>query len=311
MPGRSHQGPLPQLTGPQVELRAHLRAHVEKIAGEIGGRSVLEEYEALESAASYISSQLESSGYSVKSQPFESAGRTVRNIETELRGSSGEIVIIGAHYDTAGGLPGANDNASGVAATLELARLAHARRFEHTIRFVFFVNEEPPFFRGPEMGSWIYARRCRERRDRIIGMLSLETIAYYTNEPGSQMYPFGARLGYPDQGNFIAFVSNVASRDLLHRAVRTFRGAVEFPSEGVAAPDIIDGIGWSDHWSFWQFGYQAIMLTDTALFRYPHYHTSCDTPDKLDYDGMARVVSGVEAAVAGLARALDAKTPLV
>jgi Zn-dependent M28 family amino/carboxypeptidase len=225
------------------------------------------------------------------------------NIDTERSGSTDEILVIGAHYDSVSGCPGANDNASGVAALIELARIVRPDTGRRTIRFVAFANEEPPFFMTDAMGSVVYARACRARGERIVGMFSLETIGYYTSDRGSQQYPGPAlfhRL-YPDTGNFIGFVSNFASRRLMREAGREFRRRTTFPSEGVAAPAGVPGIGWSDHWSFWQQGYPAVMITDTAPYRYPHYHQVSDTPDKLNYDSYARVVMGLAHTFSALA----------
>lgn len=131
-------------------------------------------------------------------------------------------------------------------------------------------------------------------------MISLETIGYYSDEPGSQQYPVGFHPGYPNRGDFLGFVSDVGSAPLLRRVVRSFRQNTTLPSEGSAAPAAVPGVGWSDHWSFWQFGYRALMVTDTAPYRYPHYHTARDTADKLDYGRMARAITGLSAVVRNL-----------
>jgi Zn-dependent M28 family amino/carboxypeptidase len=165
---------------------------------------------------------------------------------------------------------------------------------------VAFVNEEPPFFLTGDMGSAVYAARARERGDDIRLMLSLEAIGYYTDAPGSQQYPPLIGLCYPDRGNFIAFVSNLASRRLLRRTVALFRAHSDFPVEHLAAPSLIPGVSWSDHRSFWRQGYRALMVTDTALYRYPHYHAPDDTPDKLDYDALARIVDGLAGTLVAL-----------
>ena len=280
-----------------------LRKHVDMLAGTIGGRSA-GKYRALQSAAIYIESELRSYGYTTVRQPYQADGLTFENIEAERRGSSKaeEIVIIGAHYDTAGGLPGANDNGSGVAATLELARLNASAQHDRTVRYVFFANEEPPYFQSEAMGSLVYAKRCRERNEKIVAMLSLETIGYYSDEPGSQRYPVGFHPGYPNTGNYLGFVSDVGSAPLLRRVVKHFRSGTTLPSQGAAAPAGIPGVGWSDHWSFWQYGYRGICVTDTAPYRYPYYHTSQDTPDKLDYTRMAQALSGLHEVVRGLSK---------
>jgi Zn-dependent M28 family amino/carboxypeptidase len=211
--------------------------------------------------------------------------------------------VIGAHYDSVFGSPGANDNGSGVAAVLALAQRFASAKPKQTLRFVAFVNEEPPYFLSGEMGSQVYARRCKERGDKISAMISLETIGYFSDVPNSQTYPSpGLGLFYPNVGNFIGFVSNVKSRALLRRVITLFRKHAKVPSEGASLPAFIPGVSWSDQWSFWQQGYPAIMVTDTAPFRYPYYHSSNDTPDKLDYDRFTLVVSGMEKVIQELAK---------
>ncbi|MBW3596294.1 MAG: M20/M25/M40 family metallo-hydrolase [Planctomycetes bacterium] len=304
MPGKSFRGEAPPLDDDAAELRDRLRRHVERLAGEIGERN-LQRYPQLQEAAAYIAEELEDAGYEVSRQTFTARDHEFVNLEAELRGASRpeEIVIVGAHYDTVPGSPGAGDNASGVAAMLSLARRAKGWKPARTVRFVAFSNEEMPYFQSSDMGSWVYARRCRKRDENIVAMLSLETIGYFRDEPGSQQYPppFGAF--YPSEGNFIGVIGNVASRPLVHRVIESFRRRASIPSEGGAIPADVAGVGWSDHWSFWQEGYPAVMITDTAIFRYPHYHRPTDTPDKLDYEKTARVVEGVEAAVRELAGA--------
>ena len=150
------------------------------------------------------------------------------------------------------------------------------------------------------MGSLVYAKACRSKDEDIVAMLSLETMGYYSDAKNSQKYPASLRAFYPSTGNFIAFVGNTASKPLVTRSIGAFRAHAKFPSEGAALPAHYGDIGRSDHWSFWQVGYPAIMVTDTAPFRYPHYHRATDTFDKIDYDRMARVVSGLETVVADL-----------
>jgi hypothetical protein len=308
MPGRSHVGPLPPLDASGLALRDALARDVEALAGRIGPRSTRLP-QALAAAADHLERELAGAGYAPRRQWFEADGVRCCNLEAELagRGRPEEIVIVGAHYDSVadGGVPcpGANDNATGVAATLALARRFAAAPQPRTLRFVLFTNEEPPHFQGPAMGSLVYARRCRERGERIVAMVSLETIGCYLDAPGSQQYPAPFGLAYPSAGNFIAFVGNVGSRALVRRAIATFRGAARFPSEGGALPGWVPGVGWSDHWAFWQEGYPAIMVTDTAPFRSPHYHRTTDTPDRIDYPRMTLVVQGMEHVVRDLADA--------
>jgi Zn-dependent M28 family amino/carboxypeptidase len=293
---------LSPLTPAEIEVRDRVRKTVQVLAGDIGGRDAVQS-ENLRRAAEYIEAQLRSFGYCPLRQTFAAAGQSFDNIEAERRGKKevDRIVVIGAHYDTADGLPGANDNASGVAATLELAGQFAREPQARSIRWVFFVNEEPPYFQTPAMGSYVYAKRCRERKEKITAMLSLETIGYYSDELGTQSYPIGFHPGYPDRGNFLGFVANFRSAPLLRRALKSFRGATSLPAAGAAAPAAIPGIGWSDHWAFWQFGYSALMLTDTAPYRYPYYHSAEDTPEKLVYERLARAVTGVAAIIRELA----------
>jgi Zn-dependent M28 family amino/carboxypeptidase len=303
IPGRSYRGPFLALSSEELAVRDELLDHVHTLAGKIGERHV-HRPKALADAADYIGQQFAATGYAPRSQAYSTHSTTVRNIEAERSGSSREILLIGAHYDSVPGCPGANDNASGVAAVLAISRLLAHDSAPCTIRFVAFVNEEPPFFMTDSMGSVVYARRCRAKDEKIAGMFSLETIGYYSNERGSQQYPGPAlfhRL-YPDTGNFIGFVANISSRHLMREAGREFRRVAKFPSEGAAAPADIPGVGWSDHWSFWQEGYPAVMITDTAPYRYPHYHQATDTPDKLSYDALARVVVGLSRTFAALRR---------
>ena len=302
MPGKSYHGPMLPLTEREIALRDALRGDVKKLAAEIGERNV-RQYRNLTAAADYLEESFTEAGYMVHRQGFNVDGKAVYNIEVELRGVErpDEIIIVGAHYDSIEGSPGANDNATGAAAVLALARSFYGKSTSRTLRFIEFVNEEPPYYQTPQMGSWVYAKRLRERGEKIIAMLSLETIGYYSDDEKSQGYPFPFSLFYPSTGNFIAFVGNISSRSLVREMVSSFRDHTQFPSEGGALWGSIEGVGWSDHWSFWEEGYPGVMVTDTALFRYPEYHTTRDTPDKVKYEHLARVVAGLERVVADLA----------
>ncbi len=272
-----------------------LRKHVEQLATTIGERN-LSNYKELCQAADYVSSQFTKYGFQPKRHSFKVRGLECFNIAAELKGTKrpDEIVIVGAHYDSVFGSPGANDNASGAAALLALAESLREFKPERTLRFVAFTNEEPPYFRNAsEMGSWVYAKMCRAEKQDIVGVISLETMGYFSDKEGSQNYPPPLDQIYPSKGNFIGFVANQRSKRLLKTVMDSFKESCPVPAEGDAFPEELPGVGWSDHWSFWQEGYEGIMVTDTALFRYPYYHKANDTPDKLAFPVFAKVVEGL------------------
>lgn len=284
------------------ELEFRLRQHVETLAGDIGPRHVHRPH-ALHAAEAFIAGEFAALGFAVVRQTYLADGVESSNLEVTVPGSAraSEIVLAGAHYDTVPNSPGADDNASGVAGLLEIARHLRGARCARTLKLVAFVNEEPPFFYFGEMGSRVYARAARTRGDDIRVMLSLEMLGCYSNDAASQRYPPPLGFFYPDAGNFIAFVSNLRSRRALGELVRAFKAGSDFPAEKLASPAIVPGVSWSDQLSFWREGYPAVMVTDTAFYRYRHYHQPTDTPDRLDYARMARVVEGLERAVCSLA----------
>jgi Zn-dependent M28 family amino/carboxypeptidase len=284
-----------------VALFDRLKRHVRLLSEEIGNRD-LADFAHLERAATYIAAQFADAGYQVQFQPYGTGGRTVSNIIATTPGAStpDEIIIVGAHYDTCGN-PGADDNASGMAALLELARRDAAASHPRTIRWIAFVNEEPPFFKTDAMGSRVYAQEAKRRGERIRAMLCLESIGYYSDSPQSQQYPPFLGLLYPSRGNFLAVVSNFRWRRLARDVARSLKGTGRCPVEWVAAPEWMSGVTWSDHWSFWQEGYPAVMLTDTAFLRNPHYHNASDTWDTLDYERLSAAVEGLNTVVQDLA----------
>ena len=302
MPGKNSPALL-ALTPEEIALRGELVSDVQTLAGQIGERN-FRRYKELMAASDFIEKSFSMAGLPSRRDTYKVQGANFDNIEAEIKGTRSEILLVGAHYDSVLGSPGANDNGSGVAALLALARRFAGKPCARTVRFVAFVNEEPPMFQAAgEMGSYVYAGRCRASGDRIEAMMSLETIGYYSNALHSQRYPLlGLGLLYPTTGNFVGFVGNVSSRALVREAIGQFRRHAQVPAQGAAMPSIIPGVGWSDQWAFWQHGYPGIMITDTAPFRYPHYHAASDTPDKLDYDTMARVVQGLEKVIDHLAR---------
>lgn len=277
-----------------ADLEGRLARHVAVLAEEIGPRNVFNPYK-FKAASDYVHTFWEKTGYNVSVQTFNVENTDCYNLAVEIPGRSkpDEIVIVGAHYDTVSYSPGANDNGSAVAALLELSQFFSGKSPGKTIRFVAFANEEPPFFKTSQMGSLVYAKGCQKRRENIVAMICLETIGYYREEPRTQKYPLPLSVFYPDKGNFIAVVGNFRSKPLVRSFARNFMDESDFPVECAAIFGFITGINWSDHWAFWQCGYPAIMITDTALFRYPYYHSVEDTPDKLDYHSLARVTFGI------------------
>lgn len=326
MPGHSYSGALPPLTQTEQDSAKRLQHSIEILAGALGARSLTSAPEHLEVAAQHIESELRQFGYQIETQEYavtspevketedlaHQAGNTAvalmgkksHNIIATLKGSqhADEIIVVGAHYDSVFDCPAADDNASGVATLLELARTMAKESPGRTIRFVAFTNEEPPFFRSPDMGSTHYADLCASRKEKIVAMLALETLGYYSDEAGSQKYPGPIGWFYPDKGNFLAFVGNLDSSTLVHQCVGAFRESTKFPSEGLVAPELIPGIDFSDQLGFWQNSYPGVMVTDTAFLRNPFYHTQNDTADKVDYDKLARIQSGLLCVVRKLAQ---------
>jgi hypothetical protein len=277
------------------EMMENLKRHIQVLSQDIGERNFWQ-YQNLERAADYIKGEFRKYGYEPREQIYHLEGKPYRNIIATKKGEiqSDKIIIICAHYDSVVGSPGADDNASGIAGLLELARRLAQENTKKTIKFITMVNEEPPFFMSKDMGSFQYARQVRKKGDNIEAVLCLESLGYYQDKKGSQHYPLGFSFSYPDKGNFIAVVSNFNSRGLLKRIVKEFRQATDFPLEYLVGFSFLaQAIGFSDHWSFWRFGFKAVMITDTAFYRTPYYHTQEDTLDKLDFNSLSLVIEGL------------------
>ena len=285
-------------------ISQRLEHHVRQLAGVIGERN-LHRPEALDAARHYIEQTWRQQGYDVRTQEYPIDHIPCANLEVTHPGTTAprQILLVGAHYDTLLGSPGANDNGSGVAALLELSRRFSERETGCSLRFVAFTNEEPPFFFTRRQGSRVYAQAARARGDDIRLMVALETMGYFSDRPGSQRYPPLLRHFYPDRGDFIALVSDFRSRREMLRLARAFRQVSDFPLEHLATSRLLPGVAWSDHLSFWREGYRALMVTDTAFYRYPYYHTAEDTAEKLDYGRLGRVTEGLCEALGLLARA--------
>jgi hypothetical protein len=288
------------------DLEHRLRTHLNVLTHDIGPRHHWRSG-SLDQAADYIVDQFQSLGYSVHEQSFaiEAEDAKFRNLEVELPSVAAEadVLVIGAHYDTVPGSPGADDNASGVAALLEIARDLAGTQHDRAIRLVAFVNEEEPFAGTDSMGSIVYAQAMSASPAQVKGMIALESLGYYRTEAGTQRYPAPLSWCYPNTGDFLGFVSNVLSRSFLREAIASFRVHGALPSEGLSLPAALaPDIGRSDHAAFWRRGYPAIMITDTVPFRNPFYHTKGDTMATLDFHRYTLAVHGLKAMIRDLAR---------
>ncbi len=293
MPGRSFRGVLPVLDLNQSEVAVNCEKHVRALSVGIGERHIGKP-SALKDSVNYIENAFTEAGYVPAFHTMELLGQTLYNVEAVLRGKSRRSIVVGAHYDTIPGCAGADDNASGMAAMFEVARIMRYYNPSDTIRFVAFANEEHPGLPPETLGSYDYARNCKASKMDIRGMMTLEMLGYFSDAPGSQKYPFPFNLLYPTTGNFVGFIGNDKSKPWVHQCIRAFRTHAQFPSDGVAAPEFVNKNGGrSDHWSFWKFGYPGVMITDTANFRNPNYHHETDTADTLNYPAMGRVVVGI------------------
>ena len=279
----------------KLEIRQRLIEHVRYLSETLGDRSVYRP-QALKAAEEYVSQNFAPLGYTPERQSFSYLGQEVANVMAGRREASG-YYILGAHFDTVAGTPGADDNASGVAVLLETARLASSLSPPRPWAFIGFTTEEPPAFSTPSMGSRVYARRAKEQGETIYGMLCLEMVGYYRYEPNSQPLPFPLQyLGYPTTGNFIALVADRRSRPLLARLEQAMKSGCHLPVSAIAIPFegyILPESRLSDHANFWDQGYQAVMLTDTAFLRNPHYHGPGDVLANLDFDAMVELTLGL------------------
>jgi len=282
-----------------IEIQNNLKKTVRVLAKDIGPRSYLQ-IESLEKTADYITSELRGYGYDVSIQSYRAEGRVYKNLIAEVKRIKtwGRVLLIGAHYDTVTVTPGADDNASGIAGLLELARLLRNHSFEKTVQFVAFALEEPPFFKTKLMGSYVYARSLKEKNITLDGMLCLEMTGYFSEERESQHFPLPFfKWFYPDKGNFIALVSNLQSKRFLLKVKDAFKRGTNLPLESISTFSIVPGVDFSDHWSFWKFDYPALMVTDTGFYRNPNYHSIGDTPETLNYEYMAEVVLGLKSVI--------------
>ncbi|NGP75268.1 M28 family peptidase [Balneolaceae bacterium YR4-1] len=258
--------------------------------------------ENLEKVASFIGNEFQKYSSSVEYQPYEADYFSVRNVRAFFGPDTKERIIIGAHYDVAGPYPGADDNASGVAGLLELSRLLPENELSMKVELVSYPLEEPPYFYTDHMGSYVHAHSLKQQNIKVRAMLALEMIGFFSDEPDSQQYPlFLLRPFYPSKGNFIAVVGKLFQRKIVRVVQTSMQHATPLPVESLNAPSLLPGVTLSDHINYWRNGFPAAMITDTAFYRNPNYHTPLDTADTLDYDRMAQVIDGVRAAIPELA----------
>ena len=276
---------------------------VKFLSEDVGERSYLD-VEKLNKSAEYLEKAFRMYGCAVHRQAFTYEGRTYYNIIAEVKGvnaSKKSVLIIGAHYDTVAGTPGADDNASGVAGLLELARMTVLQPADRTIRFVAFCLEEPPAYGTEHMGSYVYAESVKDEGVDVYGMISLEMIGFFCEEKECQAYPLSfLRWFYPDQGNYLSFVGNISSRPLTKRIHDAFRKQSSLPTERLSTFSWVTGVDFSDHRNFWKFGFKAFMITDTSFYRNPYYHEAGDSAEKLDYKRMANLITGLHDAIIGI-----------
>ncbi|UCC81259.1 MAG: M28 family peptidase, partial [Candidatus Zixiibacteriota bacterium] len=275
-----------------------LRDGVSFLSETLGPRNP-SHYASLKAAEEWINMQWESQGYEVKRQAFPVDGKECANLEIEIRGRRlpSEIVIVGAQYDSWPETPGANNNAGGVAVLLKLSDMLRGHQPDRTIRLVAFTTQEPPYSNTESMGSLRYAQRCNERGENIRVMLCMDAIGVYRQEPGTQKLPFPFSLFYPDRGNFLGFIADLGSRSVVVMATRGFKKGSSFPIEAGCAPRWVKGVTWSDHFSFWKYGYRAVQITDTGAFRSPSHTSVDDTMDKIDFVALARITIGMYTSV--------------
>ncbi|MET1078228.1 MAG: M28 family peptidase [Pseudomonas sp.] len=274
---------------------ARLQAHVQRLSVDFHPRRY-DQAENLRRTADYIAEAFGAAGAQPFRQPVSVGERAYENIVARFGPSSGPLMVIGAHYDSHGRTPGADDNASGVAGLLELARLLGEHPPSRPIELVAYTLEEPPYFMTEHMGSAWHARSLVDSQQNVQLMISLETIGYFSDAPASQRFPVpGMNLLYPDTGNFIGLVGKFSDWGDMRRAKAAMTGASDLPVHSINAPRWVEGIDYSDHLSYWDQGFSALMITDTAFNRNRDYHGREDTYEKLDYPRMAKVVQGVYA----------------
>jgi hypothetical protein len=290
-----------------AQLQSRLRSHVNLLAAVIGPRH-LGKPSTIDATTAYITQQFTGLGDTVTRQTYPVNNTTASNLIIERPGSThpDQIVIVGAHYDTVPPTPGADDNASAVAMLIEVARLSKPLASRRTLRFVSFACEEPPHFYTDTMGSQHYAHSCRQSQEKIVGMLCLEMVGFFSDQPNSQQIPPAIprphHFLFPKRANFLTSVANFKSTKLLYSFHKGFKRATNLRLFSIALPERINEIRLSDNSSFWDQNYPALMITDTSFLRNPHYHQPTDLPETLDYHRLTQATLGVAGAVSRIAK---------
>lgn len=279
----------------------NLKQHVKYIATEIGERHVRKPL-ALHRTADYIRQEWTAMGYEVKQQKFITRGVKCENLEITMQGqyNPDEYILICAHYDSSKDCPGANNNATGVAAMLELSRFFSNNNPGCSIRFVALANENPNYYGTEKSGSWHYARQADQRNDNIRTAITLESLGYYSNDKNSQLYPFLMGMFHPKRGNFLAMSSNFGSMTAMYKFAKYFRKHSNFRLETMVLQNLIPTVKWRNSSSFWLNGFPAFTVSDTAEYRYPFYNSSRDTSEKIDYQCLTFVTQGLMRAMTEL-----------
>ncbi len=286
-------------TWPSISVQ-NLRATVKTLCVDLAPRSY-HPPSNLARVADWIAGRLRETGLVVMEQDYRTSEGTYRNVIALRQGTDRQrgVTVIGAHYDTCGPFPGADDNASGVAVLLELVRTLPKPPPRSSQFFVAFGTEEDPFFGSQDMGSAHFARKLSDDGTRVELMIALDLVGFFSDEPGSQSFPYGfLQLYYPGRGNFIAVVGDLGAGRWIRRVKRGMLAAKALPVYSFRGPSLIPGIDWSDHFSFRQLGLPGVLVTDTAFLRNAHYHQPTDTPGTLDYSRMAAVVQALHGVLA-------------
>lgn len=279
-----------------------LQEHVRHLTVTIGERSVGIP-ENLEKTAVYIESFYREIELPVRKESYHYRDFNVSNIvaKVDFSDNPSKCYLIGAHYDSVWGTVGADDNASAIAVQLETARQLRSelgkKELDLRVKFVSFPLEEPPTYGTRHMGSKVYAKKSKREKERIDGMLCLEMVGYTCLQPGCQSYPFPLMfMNYPKVGNFIGIVGNFRSKGFTNSLFKAFQKNQDLPVIKLTVPFggwAMPSVRLSDHAPFWDQGYKAVMITDSAFYRNPHYHQTSDTMDKLDFQFMAELVESL------------------